>query len=268
MRIIYLDTLLAVNLFIDYVILCVIRRLLHINTKQFRLLLGACVGALTTLTVFLPLHSVIFSAFNKILSALLVIIISFGKGSFRKQTVRLLSYIGTSMILSTTVVLINNLLKPTGVIVYKDTIYFDLSPKILLISTAVTYTLLNIYQRLSSVHKIQSQTHKVTISADHNKKTSFECAVDTGCNLKEPFSGLPVILAEEALLKNIEIDKEHKRIIPYSTAAGSELIMGFKPAHIEIDGIPIQSGCYIGICKDKLKGEIKSIMGPEFMEAI
>ncbi len=268
MQVIYLDTLLAVNLFIDYILLSITKTILHINTKQRRLLLGASLGALLTLTIFIPIYSVFLSALVKLISAIIVTITAFPKGYFRKTTVRALTYLGISMILSTAVVIINNFLNPTGVIVYKDTIYINISPKILIISTAVIYLIISIYERISTVHKIKSETHKVTLTLNNNSKITFESAVDTGCNLREPFSGLPVILTEESLLTNQIITPDKMRIIPFSTAAGSDLIMGFKPDYLAIDGKELHSGCYIGICKNKLQGEIKSIMGPEFLEAI
>lgn len=268
MQVIYLDTLLAVNLFIDYVLLCITKTLLHINAKHRRLILGAIVGAILSLCIFIPVYSVLLSALIKILTALCVVYVSFGKGSFHKTFVRLLTFLGMSMILSTSVVLINNFIKPTDVIVYKDVIYIDISPKILLISTAVTYFCLSVYHRISNIHKIKSETHKITMELRNNQRLNFEAAIDTGCNLKEPFSGLPVILTEESLLADINPEDNKMRLIPYSTAAGSDLIMGFKPSYIAIDDKEIQNGCYIGIFKGKLKGEIKSIMGTELLEVI
>lgn len=268
MQVIYLDTLLAVNLFIDYILLWITKIILHINTKHIRLLIGASLGALLTLTIFIPVHSITISALLKLLTSCAVIIAAFPKVSLRKVMVRILTYLGMSMILSTSVVLINNFVKPTSVIVYKDTIYINISPKILIISTAAVFLCLCIYNRISTVHKIKSQTHRITLTLDNITNITFESAVDTGCNLKEPFSGLPVILAEKCLLEKQIIEKDKLRLIPFSTAAGSDIIMGFKPKYLAIDGKELHSGCYIGICKNKLKGEIKSIMGPEFLEVI
>ena len=225
-------------------------------------------GSLLTLTVFIPIHSVLLSALIKLTSACAVTVTAFPKASFHKFTVRTLTYIGISMILSTAVVLINNLIKPTGMIVYKDTIYINISPKILIISAAVIYLIISIYDRVCSVHKIKSKTHKITITINNQTKITFESAIDTGCNLKEPFSGLPVILAEESLFKNYTVPNTKMRIIPFSTAAGSDLIMGFKPENLTIDNKELFGGCYVGICKNKLNGEIKSLMGPDLLEAI
>lgn len=268
MQIIYIDTLICVNLFIDYILLCITKKILHINAKMYRILLGAVTGAISTLTAFLPFHSVFLSALYKIGTTTLIIIISFGKGTFRKTIVRLMTFLGFSMILSTSVVLINDLWSTKKVIIYNDALYFDISPVALLITTAIVYIILSLYNKLSSVHKLRCEVHKITLSTDKVKRLTFETAIDTGCNLKEPFSGLPVILTEEDVLSGIDISEEKMRVIPYRTAAGSAIIQGFKPNYIDIDGKVIRNGCYIGICKDKLNGEIKSIMGTELLEVI
>lgn len=267
MQIIYIDTLLAVNLFIDYVLLYITKMLLHINTSNRRLLIGACAGALLSLCVFLPIYSVLLSAIIKITSSITIVLTAYGKGSFHRISIRTIAFIIISMILSTTIMLINNFVKPTDVIVYKDVIYINISPKILLISTAVVYFGLSLYQRISGKHRINAQTHKITLTFE-NSHLTFESAIDTGCNLREPFSGLPVIITEESLISDVKPNDNKLRLIPYSTAAGSDMLIGFKPNHLAIDGKELNNGCYIGICKGKLKGEIKSIMGPELLEVI
>ena len=108
----------------------------------------------------------------------------------------------------------------------------------------------------------------ITFYTADNTCVSFESMVDTGCKLKEPFSGLPVIMAEEELLKSVNISPEKLRIIPFSTASGDGSVYGFKPSQIWINGQMLHSGCYIGICKNKIKGEIKSITGNEISEVI
>lgn len=268
MRIVYLDTLICVNLFIDFLILYIIKRALHINVKSSRVLLGSVFGALCTLSILLPIHSIFITALYKIGTAILIIYISYGKSSFTNISIRLLTYFGLNMILSATVISINLLWKPTGVFIYNDNIYFDISPTVLLITTGAVYIVLNIYHRIISAQKIKSSVHKVTFSVKNKGSITFEAAVDTGCCLKEPFSGLPVILIEKDIIKSLTPNKDKMRIIPYSTAAGSDYVYGFKPTHLDIDGREIYSGCYIGLLSGKLKGEIKSIMGPELMEVI
>ena len=79
MQVIYIDTLLTVNLFIDYILLCIVKKTLHINARHRRLLLGACLGSMLTLSVFIQGSSVLFSAFVKLNTAAAVIFTAFPK---------------------------------------------------------------------------------------------------------------------------------------------------------------------------------------------
>ena len=66
MQTVYVDTFLCVNLFIDYIILYAVRRTLRINSKAFRLLLGALVAAVCAFGVFLPFYTKVFSIFYRL----------------------------------------------------------------------------------------------------------------------------------------------------------------------------------------------------------
>ncbi|MBQ4105357.1 MAG: sigma-E processing peptidase SpoIIGA [Clostridia bacterium] len=266
MQVIYIDTLLCVNLFIDYFILNIERRILHINSRHIRILLGAVVGSLSTLIVFLDIYSTWFSLIYKPLSAILIIIIAYGYDSIRKLLIRSMAFLGFSMLLCGSVLVIDLVLKPEKLAVYNDTVYFDISPTLLICSTLITYLALSVYQKISDSGKLKCKVKNVLIYTDTNSRMSFESAVDTGCNLKEPFSGLPVILTEKELLGALKIPPEQMRVIPLSTVAGEDMIMAFKPKSVFINNKLVHNGCYIGICDKKLNGEIKSIMGTELAE--
>ncbi|MBQ8000683.1 MAG: sigma-E processing peptidase SpoIIGA [Ruminococcus sp.] len=268
MQIIYIDTLICVNLFIDYMILLLIRKVLHINTKSIRIILGSLFAGISTVGVFAPCYTVVFSIIYRLLTAGVTILIAYGYQSINKLCIRTLSYIGVSMLLCGGVIIIETIWNPTGVAVYNDSLYFDISPTLLIVTTTVVFFILSIYKRISEKHKLRCDIRTVTVHIDNNTIITFDSAIDTGCNLKEPFSGLPVIIVEEALLDFDKIPIQRKRVIPFNTASGSDIIMGFKPDKIYIDRKEIYSGCYIGVCKDKLKGEIKSIMGTELSEAV
>ena len=77
-RIIYLDILLALNLFVNYFILLSVAKFLYLKIKRLKLILGALVGAVFSLYIFLPEQSLVFSLFIKILMAIIIIGSSFG----------------------------------------------------------------------------------------------------------------------------------------------------------------------------------------------
>lgn len=268
MQTIYLDTLICVNIFIDYLILKITHRILHIYTSEFRIIAGAFIGGISVLVIFISEYNHIFSYFFKIISSAIIIIISFGYKSFSKLTVRTITYYGISLILFASVVVIELIIDPVGVIIYNDTLYFDVSPTILVTTTLITYLILSIYRKIRNKNTISQTIRKVTVHTNTDDKITFESAVDTGCNLKEPFSGLPVIIVEKELINYYDIPDYEMRVIPVNTISGSDVIMGFRPVKTFIDNIEVKRGCYIGITENKLKGEIKSLMSAELWEAV
>lgn len=268
MQVIYLDTLICVNLFIDYVILSAVKKILHIRGRLLRVLLGATFAGVSTVAVFLPFYTQFVSIMYKLIVSAITVLISFGYQGIRKLITRTLTFTGISILLCGSVLAIELIWNPSRTMVYNDVLYFDISPSFLITVTLAVYFILYIYKTITEKHKLSCAIHSVMISIGNTEKLSFESAVDTGCNLKEPFSGLPVIIVEEELLYNISIPDNKKRIIPLSTISGTDTMTGFRPDKVYIDNNEVTKGCYIGICKNKLQGEIKSIMGEELSEAV
>ncbi len=244
------------------------KRILHINSKMWRIVLASVFAGISTAAVFLPFYTKLFSVIYRFLISILIILIAFGYQGIHKFIVRNLTYIGLSMLMCASVLTIELLWNPAGCAIYNDVVYFDISPTVLIITTIITHIILSIYQTISQKHKLSCKVRTVEISINENNQLRFESAVDTGCTLKEPFSGLPVIMLEKEIIGNAQIPKKEMRVIPYTTAAGSDIIMGFKPKQVYIDGKKLHSNCYIGICHNKLNGEIKSIMGNDISEGI
>lgn len=264
-QVIYIDSLLCVNLFVDYIMLGFVRRFLHIRAKEFRIVLSSVFGSLCTLAVFLPFYTTLFSVFYRVVTAILIVLIAFGYSSVKKLLTRAGVFFGISMAFCGGVFVIITLLKPKGVTLYADAVYFDISPTVLLVSTTVIYVILSILDKLNA-KRAKSEIVTVTVYVNDNDKITFESFVDTGCTLKEPFSGLPVIVAEKTVFDNTQISENKLRVIPFGTMSKEGIIYGFKTHRLYIRGKEVPGGCYIGLCEEKLKGEVKSIMGLELLQ--
>lgn len=267
MQTVYIDTLLCVNLFIDYIVLFVLRKVLKINSKALRLLPSALVAAISALGVFLPFYTRIFSVFYRILTATLIVFIAYGKASFKGLVLRIIGYIGINTCIAGITLLIWMIMKPQEVVVYNDTVYFDISPVMLIVCTILAFISISIFEKLKEKMHPKIKIHRVTVITD-KKEYTFDSMVDTGCNLREPFSGLPVIVAEKEIVDTDEIYNEKLRLVPYCTLSGEGILRAFKPDKILIDGKELRSGCYVGISENKLKSEIKSLMGKEISEGL
>ena len=267
MQTVYIDTLLCVNLFIDYIILYSVRKLLKINSKSIRLLPASILAALTALGVFLPFYTKFFSVIYRIITGALIVFTAYGRTKAKSFIIRIFAYMGTNIGLAGVIVLVWMLFKPGGIIVYNDTVYFDISPIMLIVCTILAFISITIYERLKEKLHPKTKVHRVTVYLD-NTEYCFNSMVDTGCNLKEPFSGLPVIVVEKELIDGNDIPDEKLRLVPYNTLSGEGMLKAFKPSKTLIDGKELKKGCFIGVSEGKIKSEIKSLMGKEISEGL
>ena len=265
MNTIYIDVFLCVNFFVDYMILILVRKTLRINTGLLRLIPASLFSAFLSLAVFLPFYTKLFSVLYKILSAALIVFIAYGKTGLRTYIVRVLILFGTSIAYAGTITLIWLWLKPKGIVIYNGSIYISISPLMLIVCTIVVFITLSIYERIKKKSKNGVLIKNVTIITDNNQ-CSFKSQIDTGMNIKEPFSGLPVIIAEKELFE--EYPENNLRVIPYTTLSGEGVLMAFKPKSVLIDGKEVKNGCYVALCKGRINGEIKSLMGNDLSEVI
>ena len=105
--------------------------------------------------------------------------------------------------------------------------------------------------------------------------------LDTGCNLKEPFSGSPVIVCTAAKIKRVapKAVLEYKkcsvgagepvgvRIIPYKTIDNDGLLPCFKPDKVYINGILSFNEIYIAVAEgEKISGEADCLINPMCIE--
>lgn len=161
-------------------------------------------------------------------------------------------------------IFIYTVFKPSGMEVYNDIVYFNISPVLLIILTLVCYYILNLIKRLTKgVCGGDTCNVEICISGVWDV---FTAKIDTGCNVKEPFSGEYVIIVERNVIENIQPDKLKKRIIPFTSLGGDGYLNGFKPDIVKIDGTKLKRDVYIGICCNVLKGDIKSLIPFEILK--
>ena len=86
---IYIDTLIFSNIIIDYLLLSITTKILKINYKLYRIILGSLFGGISSLTILLPWGNFLFNFVVKLTIISITILISFGyinKITFGKRT--------------------------------------------------------------------------------------------------------------------------------------------------------------------------------------
>lgn len=240
--VIYIDVLLFVNVIVNYAILMTSEKLLKRDIRLYRMILGALIGAVFSLSIFLPGENRILLWGLKLLTTFFITLTVFGWKSLREFGKSYLCNTAVAVIYCGAYILFYQVFKPPNMIIVNDILYLQVNPLLLTALTAAIYLIVLVFYQLFS-ERIKSTVVSLRFSV--NEKT-YSCIgkVDTGCNLREPFSSAPVIIIDKAVL-DINHNIQPIRIVPYTTVNGSSYLNAVKVDTLQINKKPIAEVVYI-----------------------
>lgn len=252
--------LLFINTILTYAVLMTAERLFKRDTRLYRLILASFVGSLFSLLIFIDARGFLFSLMIKVASSLVITLIAFPFISRKEYLKITLATVGVSVVYSGMFILFYQLFKPPNMVIVNDIIYFEFNPLVLLGCTAVIYLLITVFQKLFR-ERIKATVVRLKFSVNN---TDYACIgkIDTGCNLKEPFSGAPVIIVDDTVLR-ID-DTSQKRVIPYSTVGSTSILYAVKAERVYIDDAPIEKTIYLASAPIN-DGNIQAIINSEII---
>jgi len=257
---IYIDLILLLNFGFDFLLLLSVSLILRRNTQIYKLLLGAFIGSISVLTLFMNINS--FELFIiKIIISILMTLTSF-KYKNIKYTIKNILYLYiSSIVLGGALYMLNIELtyKNQGIIFYKNKMSINfiilviISPIILYIYTKECKNMKNNY---SNYKKVEIKIRDKII-----KCTGF---IDTGNKLKDPYKKRPIILMNNNYLETINLNKIY---VPAHTIIGTQLIECIKIQELKIDNSTIKKEVLLGFINKKIKIDgIDCLLNCEIME--
>ena len=149
MRTVYVDVLVVVNIFIDFLLLLGTGRFLQLKSKLLRLILASLLGGAQSLVALLPEIPAALNILLDLLFASALVLIAFGKADFRSFLKRTLVFFGVSFFFCGIMVFIYSAFRPKGMEVYNDVVYFNISPILLIILTLICYYIMRVLRKLT-----------------------------------------------------------------------------------------------------------------------
>ena len=208
---IYIDVVLFINFSFDLLILLTTSIILKRNAKFYKLMLGAFVGSLSILFLFIKITS--FQLFLlKILISILMLLIGFGYKNIKYFLKNMLFLYTVSIILGGFLYFLSITFsyKNTGLVFYFKGL--SINYIFLFISSPI---ILYIYITESKMFKrIHNNIYRVKLEVE-NKIYELNGFMDTGNNLVDPYFYKPIILI------NKKINSKKNIIVPCSVALGS-----------------------------------------------
>lgn len=268
MRVIYIDVLLGLNLFINYFLLLSCARFLLLPVNRKRLIIAACVGAIYSLCILLPEAPPLVSLFLKFAASLGIVRIAWpwqGRRLFMKEVC--IFYL-TNFAFAGFMIAVWYIFSPSGLLIRNSIVYFSISPLLFLCITVLSYGLIRLLQRLTGREEPKTTLCRLEIQLG-NSRILCNGKVDTGNSLTEPFSGFPVVVLDKEKAASFSVPEEKIRLIPFHTVNGSGVLSAFRP-----DLLLIQMGkenreykdVYIAVSTSPVSaGEFSALINPQIL---
>lgn len=241
---IYVDGLLFLNFYLDFLLLLTVVVTLKRNVKLFRVILGAFIGSLTILVLFFKIGSLELF-FIKIYLSFIMCIVCFGYHNLKYFLINIGCFYVVSILLGGFLYFLNITFsyKQKGLVFFNDG--FSINALFLIIVSPI---ILYFY-----IKQVKMFKQKIAYSFKTNiyigrKVLNLNGYLDTGNTLC--YKNRPVILT------NIDNNFRNKKIyIPYIVIGGSGLLECIKVRKVEVVGIGVFENIYLGFSKDfKLSG--------------
>lgn len=250
--VVHIDTLLLENILVNYFLLYITSQTVRIRMWFRRIILPSIIGGLYVLTIIFPKLKVFTALPFKLLMPFIMVLILFRNKSFLFNLKASAIYILYSMLLGGLCFFIE--INGNGNLQIKI-INLDFNYKKLLLCVIIIYLFIDrliIYIR--DRKELMSLIYIVDIISNSKEKrvTAF---LDTGNELREPATNLPVIIIEKKYVDDFKINDKDKFYIPYKVVNGqSGNLVGFKPEYIVIhNGNETKKReAIIAICENKL----------------
>lgn len=239
--IIYLDVLLVINIYVNFLLLKGTEKFLGRPTKQWRITAGALIGSLSCLVFLLPENLNVILLPLKLISGAVIVLITFGYGGLRNFLKSVLLFFCINFLFAGMITASEFLFNSSVMSVRNGVLYLDLSLLTLIGATIAAYIILSVFHMIMIKKRLQGAVCQVTVV--YNRNTAVLSALeDTGNQLVDYFTGKPVILCNKERIARLLPDcgfslsdiPKGFRVIPLSTVNSKGTAYIFKPDKVFI----------------------------------
>ena len=270
---IYVDQYILINMCINFTILHITSKIIKSKVKTTRILLVS----LCSSVISLLLLKISILNFPLLFLPILMILITFKSKSVLLLAKHTAAFYTIAFLTGGVGCALLNIFYKNG---YHQTF------KVIFIAITMSYIVISIVSDFYEKRiKTDSLTHNVKITLDE-KSVEFYAFYDTGNNLKEPVSGLPVIITTIKTVENLlpesfvyefshntcisEMFIHHNsniklKFVPFHTIAESGLMLCFKPDKITVDETEVKA--LIGISQKDISHDhsYNAILNPQII---
>lgn len=272
MNTIYVEQIFFDNFIMDFIVLFLTARILGIKRNIKYILLGAAVGGVYAACCIQKVMAVFIV---KMAMSVVICFITFGKGSWKLQLMRLSVFLIVSFAIGGAVFGLNYMIAPKLSVSGLGSVPI----RLIVFGIAIGMGVIEIYSRGTGRDLFESCCKTTINMVLFGEKIVLKGFMDTGNSLRDEFTGDGVIIADKnAILKQLSEQakerahmlfnftplEETTRVFLINTATGSDVIPALKPEYmiIRINGRKFNCNSYIAFA-DSINGDgYSAILGP------
>jgi len=200
---IYLDIIFLENLCMNYIILYATAMIIKIKPNIIRIAIGALVGAIYAVVVVLNILNIYSNILFKIAISIVIIYIAFETKNVINLIKNILFFYLTSFTFGGVALALLYFIKPENILM-KNGVYIGTYPiKIALMGGVLGFIIITVAFSIIK-KKINRKSTYCNIDVYINGKlATVNALMDTGNFLKEPITGVPVVIVETDSLKDV-----------------------------------------------------------------
>lgn len=255
---IYLDVILLENICINYIILFATGLISKAKIKKIRILFSSLIGGIYAVLSFAPIIKIYSNFLMKIVLSITMVYIAFYPKKLKLLIKQLILFYLVSFAFGGCAFCLLYFIKPENILMRNGYLTGTYPIKIALLGGIVGFILVNIAFKLVKV-KLTKKDMFCEIEIHFNAKSiALKAMIDTGNLLKDPISGIPVIVAEKQELKKIIpeeiIDNLNKILNGENEELQSEQAKKYLPKFrlIPFSSLGKQNGLLLGFIADEV----------------
>lgn len=249
--VVYIDVLVLINLYVTYFQISAVSLLTHRKIKNSRMIIGSVIGAVASLTIFIPQDMTLLLTLIKLALCAVITFAVLGKIKVADYFKVFLFLLLVNFVFSGLMLCVWLFVAPLNMLFINGTVYFGIDFLTILICTVVSYLLLRIIRFILDKNGRCDRKYTVVIK-NHGKMCRLCALADSGNGMIDCFSGLPVIICRKENCADISppsINRVYEsenlsdispmelkgiRILPFSTVGKNGMACTFKADSIEI----------------------------------
>lgn len=238
---IYIDLIIIINFFFDFILLFCVSIILKRNVKIKRIVLASLIGGISIISLFIPFNTISLFLF-KLFISIIMILIAFSYKNFKYTFDNFIYLYVISIFLGGFLYFLNTSFsyKNVGLIFFHN----GLSINIIFIIIASPIILILYIKNNKKLKEEYSKKYKVSITLLNDKKLNLTAFLDTGNNMYDPYKNRPIILINKAVLNDYN---PPVILVPCKTINKSSLIPCFKIKELVVNDKIIKDKYLVGI---------------------